>query len=1091
MSTKRPWRGWNVGPCPQVTGEGPEKRERKRARAEWRERRRARETVREFDSELFTGQRDLIRDEAFCTALFERATEGAEGLALKHRHNFLVQGLARGCREKGWQLPCPAPLVLIHAEPPPFDSRSARIHAWLTRVDAAHRQALRDAEWRSRSGRNPYLDRATFRLQLHAGLAHLAAGRILYQAIRYGGLLARPAIKGLGRAALKTLTLDRDGRISVEIPLAGSQGEELPPRRFYPDPVTGLLLLGFQRHYEWPDDDAERLVWLYMRGLGIVVRKSGLLGRISEGSALALQLETFAPPYLVRYARTAYLSPSLPRKAWLQMMHGHLEPESRTPVHAKPPIQRFAAPAPTRSASTALAVRRAIRSGLKSTQRALAREDLETFLKFWGSEGTLPTWLAEWARQLLAQQAAGGRFLRVRTVRTYLSAIAAPLECELRRLDREHEPNDPLDMTTLTESEWQALYDNVLANAPRTPQQTRKAYLLADLHDFIRCSDPNVPTVDIERPAGGPGRIDVDFIAPPAFLRAAKSLCRTIRNERTRDICQLMMVLGYRLGLRRGEIAGLSLADVVTGGLDGTESHETSLVREPQLHVRTNHFHALKTEVRPRHLPLAVLLTAKELRHLLNWCAERYKESTVPPEKARLFTLSATENHPVPEALFTRITHALQVVCGNRAVRFHHLRHSLASLLALRCLPPGGDTNLPASWRHQGHRALLPLPDGSLPGLLLGRNPGPVSDSRRVLQLIGRVLGHIDLDSTVGSYIHTFDQLMGNAVAHYNPKLSPGIQAMLLEANPPSRYQSRWQDRHAGTVIERTQLASDVLTLLARQPGQFKAQLPVRRRQPLPSIKAAALEIERRYWETNAPPPPILIYQLLSDCYQGFTHAEVARRHAVTESFVARLHTAARARFERHITRKGRYRLGASRRDATPATGRKPALPGLCPAPPRSDTDMREALRQTKRLLKCRERDRDRLQGILHKYLDQTTYREPDVTFQSESDFLEMIWMLDQAEIDRRRIRLRVRPSMASTAPPTAEQFKYWADALGLPRDQVFQDPDKSQSPTTRHAMGRAKLLICSRSLKNPRKANWEELRFAIFCFALICDIQA
>jgi hypothetical protein len=132
--------------------------------------------------------------------------------------------------------------------------------------------------------------------------------------------------------------------------------------------------------------------------------------------------------------------------------------------------------------------------------------------------------------------------------------------------------------------------------------------------------------------------------------------------------CRAYLVLGFRLGLRRGEILGLQVGDIHWGP-------------EPLLYVRKNPHRSLKTRNAPRLLPLSAL-TGEEraiLEQLTNERgAEQFLFFDAPPTAADLES----------PAVVARVSDLLFRVSGDPAMHGHNLRHSFATWGLLGMLGP-------------------------------------------------------------------------------------------------------------------------------------------------------------------------------------------------------------------------------------------------------------------------------------------------------------------------------------------------------------------------------------------------------------------
>lgn len=223
------------------------------------------------------------------------------------------------------------------------------------------------------------------------------------------------------------------------------------------------------------------------------------------------------------------------------------------------------------------------------------------------------------------------------------------------------------------------------------------------------------------------------------------------------EIALLVLILGFRTGMRRSEILGLTLADV-------SPRADLSIV------VRPNALRGLKTRHSQRVVPAGVLLTDEERQWLLQWIHRRWRALGLEPDRcapedlstlrqARLLQVELPAAHTSPhgsaqprvnslERDAERLTEALRR--HDRQARLHHLRHAMATwtYLALRSV------QLPEIAELFGDDAatLAVLARGPhLHAALLGGSPG---STRLAAFAVARLLGHSSPVVSLQNYIH-------------------------------------------------------------------------------------------------------------------------------------------------------------------------------------------------------------------------------------------------------------------------------------------------------------------------------------------------
>ena len=147
--------------------------------------------------------------------------------------------------------------------------------------------------------------------------------------------------------------------------------------------------------------------------------------------------------------------------------------------------------------------------------------------------------------------------------------------------------------------------------------------------------------------------------------------------------CRAALILGFRLGLRRSEVAYLRACD-----FDELLEGEDFRTANPHLHVRPWLLRKLKTSNAERDLPLVPLVPADELEELLQFVSEARDFD----KNAQLFR---TREKKAESMKFDRIAAALhEAFLGTEESKFavpeftfHMLRHSAANFWLLKLQP--------------------------------------------------------------------------------------------------------------------------------------------------------------------------------------------------------------------------------------------------------------------------------------------------------------------------------------------------------------------------------------------------------------------
>jgi len=629
-------------------------------------------------------------------------------------------------------------------------------------------------------------------------------GRIFFSALHYGGLLqaewllAIPAaVAQRHDAELRWLDLypppagiragSRGSAADAEtsgapLPMAPDADDEQPIRRWFVDPLTRLLLAGSLRAPiatitppgRGHGERVMHCIRAYAAAAGFADRLPSSFTALTATARTRLHLHV--PPVLVAYMAGTYASVSLPSRAWERM----LRPPQRAVVEfATTPLARAttAAPADVSDLDTEDAPNeeewvdqfRALVVVIRNSQGHLRRD-----VALWrtsNSRTLLPSIarVAEWVDVWLLGRRRGHAPLSSKTIYQLLN-------CAGKRLVALLGDTDPVDLKD--EDAYLELYDEVLEDTPTPGVRNRAATALRSWHDFLRVRH-RVPAIDDSSTIfaardGHVPLVDANLVCVDTFLLVMSVLASIVKQRlRVRDrasiaevteILQRVAALGFFAGLRRSEAIGLTVGD-----LRGT-THGT-------LTVAPNALRRLKTRNAYRQIPLHVLMTTDEHAAQLNW-RDRRRSSGASNSDPLFPIFWERDRHRPSDYRLEWITEALHRAADDTSLRFHHLRHSFASLMAMKL------------WLADQPAGVFALPEWFLPTphnrscwsgaereriALLGTAPS----NRRAFLQISRLLGHASIEITLGSYVHFIDLLSGMTTSRLAPVLTTETLAAL------------------------------------------------------------------------------------------------------------------------------------------------------------------------------------------------------------------------------------------------------------------------------------------------------------------------
>ena len=360
-------------------------------------------------------------------------------------------------------------------------------------------------------------------------------------------------------------------------------------------------------------------------------------------------------------------------------------------------------------------------------------------------------------------------------------------------------------------------------------------------------------------------RVGSAYISEPEFELARETLySKNVDSPQLRNICLVVLTLAYRLGLRRSEVVKLSTAHIsfLNGEMCG-------------LSVQWWIERGLKTASSTRIIPIKALLSEREMlwlelittartrglwskADLLHVPIETLKQyirncKTHPPTSSNNFPFIedrylGQKNKSIAQVdkIITLIHEALRAPGGSAAkLRFHHLRHSCACNVSLLLL----GKHLPNSKKYlfnlmygnpQAIEQLNALDRGPLAvdfsniqvrvndfelrsnqtrEVLLAGDNSAGSD----LYAVSRLLGHSSPMTTLTSYIHVIDVLIG---AFLNERFCAFPERLQLAIHPDFKSQLEDRKKSLQDVQVKATLLSSKVRGRPRKPRVLKLKLP-------------------------------------------------------------------------------------------------------------------------------------------------------------------------------------------------------------------------------------------------------------------------
>ena len=1031
--------------------------------------------------------------DAVIAAAFDALHQQAPPSTLKITHNFLVKGLERGSQQLNWTVAIPSPLVTVDREPPAVTTESfAALHSWDVLVEAHDM-------FPSAAGYSGY------------ALRKWLIGRWLFQLIREGAVLHKRHLEQLPDAFEKGVTLtngavfltleegaplpiENDDDQAADDKASADQSSETPfekeqrvcYRRLFLSPTSQLMLL---RTYQeagnaWPRTAAKsrlpvaQCLIFYLKHID----DGASLKSISELLSMAYTASSFdKPPLLNHYASRANVAQSLRPSSWQRLTQRHVLTDTLRDSSGNDVYLEFQTPAPSQAPpSDQLKQFRQLQRCLSNSlgDRATEREaisNIQTFLSISSRNGAMVTLLARWCLKLLQK---GGRVkskLAVSSVKRYLSPIGRSLVAQSSTLD---------NLQMASADQWEALYENVLNSVKPDVERATVQNRLCDFHHFLMDTIA-APSIDLEGVPGAKKRVDVNIVTPAEFRRALNLIESSEQPERFRTMQKLALILGYRLGLRRSECAGLLVRDVVY--VEGTATFPSELI------IRSNTYRRGKSYSATRRLPLWLLMP-DEQSQLIAWVKRRQGETTTQQINKQLLFCSSGSGYLLldDKALFQPVQTALRTVSGDPSLRYHHLRHSFVTFTLLRLLERSPCELLPTAWLRDDHGDIaLPNINADI-SVLAGLAPQDRPSRKRLWQL-ALWAGHASPEETLSTYSHLLDWVLGHTTfRHYNPMLRLEQQLAMLSFQTKTALTS-WRNRR--DLIGKTQ-ASELLSHLQTEWQPFIADDLLknawRTYQP-PAVNPLDNSLESSFnW-----PEATTIYQSLRLIEQQEARGEpldkaiqqTAKRFALEEEplrqwvangvrLMQRKTRRTNQQFSREANRYDRQRRVTSTRVYMPELYR-------CMAPPVKPPVLKETGQFFHRLLDWHQKEPSKAEESL-------------ITLRNHIQRSTGHIVLPNADAIN-RVRELLRPLrcfqhtylvVEVTANAKAKRVKqHWSNATNIPHPRIELIPTPSPSSHTRYWYGNAHLKITRDSYKKAEQPLWEAVRFAAFMAMLVLGL--
>jgi integrase len=580
----------------------------------------------------------------------------------------------------------------------------------------------------------------------------LRLATLLVSAIVYGGIFGAPFLVALVRAIpewkRRTFVFDR---VHIELSLAKKGVADAEQRIWLPDPLTATL---------WPllePTDADELLAPVLRngkpcfpGDATVIRRIGrLIDRFREGNdqdhlpgieelrqcAREVCLSECAPTF-VAYNNAELRSESLRRSDVRRLFPDFPLLEFDRSVDAEPQPATVVDP-------IGQGTEQPEPDWIDLLSDATRSQSVRNRLSDLATDPSVPAALrlvADFGIVLDSRTPRPGKRMTLRKIIDTVIFIARSLGCIL----------GDQDLATLEPLERKAVY---LAAINRQSVRNRRdavqairefdLYLVAQNSSALPITRNMLPWLPKD------GSVDPSLVTHREYFEITNRIEAEwpVRSgERQRKMVHLLVVLAFRAGLRRSEMRGLRMEDVLVLGFSW-------------LNVRYHKGDPLKTRNAKRRIPIGSFLSDDELQEIRNWFQMRIAEGS----EASDYFFTIAEGKRIPNSLFDELNPFLRQVSTyaseGKGLHMHTLRHAAGTWLFVSLMLAN------SQFRNTIFPALKETHDWLHLGKSLWQHVcGNTKRSKQAPFITAYLCGHASFDTTASSYINIFPWLVAHAL---------------------------------------------------------------------------------------------------------------------------------------------------------------------------------------------------------------------------------------------------------------------------------------------------------------------------------------
>lgn len=588
-------------------------------------------------------------------------------------------------------------------------------------------------------------------------------GQILLSSVLYGGLLSVDGLYGLLVNSSRSPCVVNSQNV-WSLDLKASEYSYSESRLWYPDILTETLLLKSQLSEIETITSQKRemkkkitsLIQEVFSNLPVSVKKMLAIKKVNLTTLLnvvSVHYEQFVPSFVVRYCHREFISHSLKPSA-LNRLAGCCVLDdglgkSYLPVRSTwgPSDQYLSLSSDTNlmgntseqeeddQAASWTWVEKHIK---QSDSKESLEHDISVLLKNDTELEPVQKLVLMWGAHLASVGSNDFTNLQTKRIAYMMRSVGSRLSGLVQKDD----------MSLYSSEDLEGLYEDLLGTVSSAGLKRKLASMLDRFQKYLENYHyvDAIDSIEVFGIQNSPLPVDANVLLVDEYLNVLKTLEGIDELDLSPEVnvvIRLILILGYRCGLRQSEGLKLRVEDI-----QGDE--------DCYLLIRPHHYRRLKTNNAKRHFKLSHFLSHGELLLFRRWVNKR-REQLASGESSSPFLFACASkgfNCINADLVFPVIHKVMRAVCGDDSLRYHNLRHSFATLTLLKLM---NEESCQLSIYEQHPETQNWLADNVAFKHYLYASQDP---TRRHLYALSILMGHASPETTLEHYIHCMDYLV-------------------------------------------------------------------------------------------------------------------------------------------------------------------------------------------------------------------------------------------------------------------------------------------------------------------------------------------